>query len=59
MAISVKTVHLVLLGTGSADTEHDDLQDALDRADFLSQPEHSVAEHAYVQTVIRVEQATA
>lgn len=59
MAYAVKTVHLVLAGNGSLDGEYDELQDALDRADFLSQPDHSVAEHAYVQTAIKVEQASA
>lgn len=57
MAVNLETKHLVLNGQGNLDNEYTLLEDAIDRADFLSQPEHSVAEHAYIVTAIKVTQA--
>lgn len=59
MAFTAKPVYLVLQGNTGFDTEYEDLQEALDRADFLSQPEHSGFDHAYVLTAVtRVDQTS-
>lgn len=54
MAVELTNTNLILLGNGGYYSEEEDLDTALSTAEFLAEPEHSVAEYAYVVPVIKV-----
>jgi len=55
MSVTRTNTNLVLLGNGDLYVEHEDFDTALATAEFLAEPEHSVAEYAYVVPAIKVE----
>lgn len=57
MAVTLSDAHYVINSYGTFDSVHDELQNAIDRADFISQPGHSGEEVAYVVPAIKVVQA--
>ena len=55
MTAVITNTNLLLTGNGDLYAEYEDLADALDMAEFLAEPEHSVAEYTFVVPAFRVE----